>query len=378
MLRISDTIYWIPDGYAPDERGLAAVEAESAAFEGGTIIRRAASEDQVVLEAASVLREGGLVAFPTETVYGLGASAMNMHALLSVYKAKGRPTDNPLIAHISEWDQLEMLCGQVPPLAEKLARRFWPGPLSILLPAVRGLPAALTAGLPTVAVRMPGNALARKLISAVGVPLAAPSANLSGRPSPTEATHVLHDLRGRIAGVIEGGLCRVGIESTVVEIADGGIVILRPGSIGLDELAAAGSAHVRHVAPWDPDSDRRPRSPGQKYRHYAPRAPLFLVSGDCEAVRREIGERVRAARAAGRRVAVLSSFAEFADQVELSFPLTASGQPAEVARQLYRALRECDRARVQVIFAQGLPPGEETAAVMNRLTRAADGNLIRV
>lgn len=375
MGRGSETLYWVEEGRIPDARRLRIKRAQK---EAGCppLIWRETSAEQIVLEAAAVLRAGGLVAFPTETVYGLGASALDESAVQAIFVAKRRPADNPLIAHIAEYGQMEQLCGHVPSLAGKLAERFWPGPISILVPALPTLPLQLTAGLPQVAVRMPRHDLARRLIARTGVPIAAPSANLSGRPSPTEAEHVVADLGGRIAGIVDGGPCQVGIESTVVEIVEGTVVILRPGRISKEEIEAAGF-HARYDE--GSRSGDKPRSPGQKYRHYAPRAPLYLICGtDPTAVREELLRRVDEARARGLRAAALLSGPGPRPDADLVIALSESGDAGEAASLLYGALRACDDADMSIVLVEGFGRQEGAVALMNRLGKAAEDRVIFV
>lgn len=330
-------------------------------------------------EAAVILRAGGLVAFPTETVYGLGASVFNASALASVFAVKGRPADNPLIAHVSDMGQLELLAERVPPLCRALMDAFWPGPLSVLLPVRTGLPQELTAGLATVAVRMPRHPLALRLIREAGAPLAAPSANRSGRPSPTAAAHVLEDLGGAIDGVIDGGSCTIGIESTVIEVVGDAIVILRPGQIDVSALSAFGApvrydAHALQVsADTSAASGAAPRSPGQKYRHYAPRADLQVLMGRNAAFADFVQGALGNARAEGKRVAVLSRRDQVIPQADFSYVL---GEDDEMAARLYDALRACDSAGVDVIYLQGPQDEERSAALVNRLYKAAGGKML--
>lgn len=348
-------------------------------------IQRTLTAEEITTEAASILRAGGLVAFPTETVYGLGASVFNASALASVFAVKGRPADNPLIAHVADMGQLELLAERVPPLCRALLDAFWPGPLSMLLPVRTGLPQELTAGLATVAVRMPRHPLALRLIRETGAPLAAPSANRSGRPSPTTAAHVLEDLGGAIDGVIDGGPCTIGIESTVIEVVGDAIVILRPGQIDVSALSAFGvpvryDVHALQVsadtgAPSGAPGGAAPRSPGQKYRHYAPRADLQVLMGRNAAFADFVQGALGNARAEGKRVAVLSRRDQVIPQADFSYVL---GEDDEMAARLYDALRACDSAGVDVIYLQGPQDEERSAALVNRLYKAAGGKMLRI
>ncbi len=375
------TILWRTDSAAPMPG------------EGVRCVQRTLPARDIVTEAAAILRAGGLVAFPTETVYGLGASVLNESALARVFAVKRRPADNPLIAHVADMGQIEVVAEQIPPLCRTLMEAFWPGPLSILLPVRAGLPKELTAGLATVAVRMPRHPLALRLIREAGAPLAAPSANRSGRPSPTTAAHVLEDLSGEIDGVIDGGSCAIGIESTVIEVVGDAIVILRPGRIDASALSAFGvpvryDAHALRVsldtragggadmgADTDADIGAAPRSPGQKYRHYAPRADLQVLVGRDAAFVDFVGSALREAQVQGRRVAVLSRREQIFSQAAFSYVL---GEDDEMTARLYDALRACDSAGVDIIYLQGPQDEERSAALVNRLHKAAGGKMLRI
>lgn len=346
------------------------------------------------------LKHGALVAFPTETVYGLGASICCEDALARVFVAKGRPTDNPLIAHIASLHQLELLTSRVPHVAHTLMTAFWPGPLTLILPAATGLSPLLTAGLPTVGVRMPASEVARAIISQAGVPIAAPSANRSGRPSPTTAQHVLDDLAGRIDAVVDAGACAVGVESTVVAIDEDQhtLTVLRPGSVTRADLTTACGWPVAQFS----GTAARPQSPGQKYRHYAPAGRLEIVSGESEtSVCRAMAECIKAQRvedglAAGSvstvdrteysDIAVLAISPAVARAAQ-DWPCTvydlghsdpALGRARTVAAQLYAALRACDAALTRLIIVEYPPDQPEYEAVRDRLRRAAGGRVTSV
>ncbi len=435
-------------------------------------------------EAAAALAAGGVVAFPTETVYGLGADARNTEAVARIFAAKGRPSDNPLIVHLAAEDALDALVERVNDTERKLIRACWPGPLTLVLPVRAGAVSPLvTAGLDTVAVRVPAHEVARHLIAMSGCPLAAPSANRSGRPSPTEAAHVLEDLSGRIDGVVDGGETGIGLESTVIRVVGDAIHILRPGGVtgeqlqqiagpsvqvvdsggesseGVRDAAADGESTdgvrgvaadgtsmdiVRGVAAGgesvdgeravavdgDPASlrestlhvggerangsgtvrevrdrslvrrtesdaveaaefvaktsprDDRPRSPGVKYKHYAPQgAMLLVVSSDPERMVAAVREAADEARRAGHKVGIIASsehadgYAGFAEEVLVCGSRHA---PAEAARRLYALLRECDRLGMDAIFAEGFPETGIGAALMNRMRKAAGGRVREV
>lgn len=379
--RAVETVHWV----VAQHGGAAAPNNGGAQKVDGTrrtpmVVRRMLPADKVYEEAARIIKAGGLVAFPTETVYGLGADAGNERALRAIYAAKGRPADNPLIAHVAKIAHLSALCPAVPPLAQDLMAAFWPGPLTITLPVSASVPRALTAGLPHVAVRMPRHPVALALIEAVDAPVAAPSANLSGRPSPTLARHVLGDLAGRIEGVIDGGPCEVGIESTVVELApDGGIVILRPGAIGPDDLRRFG-VPISYDAAVFAAGDAAPRAPGQKYRHYAPHAPVLLLRGRMQsAARAELARLTLQLAASGANVAALTVSADQAPEgARLWLPLSRTAAVGEVTRELYRALRACDDEGVDHIVLEGISGDDAATAVMNRMIKAAGNRVVDV
>jgi len=337
---------------------------------------------RAIEKAARILQQGGLVAFPTETVYGLGADALNAQAVASVFTAKGRPPDNPVIVHVTDRGQVASLVRRVSGTAGSLMDAFWPGPLTLILPVQRGVPRAVTAGLSTVAVRMPGHPVALALIRAAGMPVAAPSANISGRPSPTTAGHVRHDLDGRIDAILDGGPAGIGVESTVVDLTRPVPVILRPGGvtpevlrgiIGAVEIDPAGAASVTN-SPGD-----RPRSPGLKYAHYAPRMPFVLVEGRPEAVASKIIELAGKHRSRGKRVGILSyqGGRDFSSTGEVVVAGDRE-KPETVAAELYSALRRFDELGVDLVLAEGLRDNGLGLAVMNRLRRAAGGRIVRV
>lgn len=344
------------------------------------------ASDSAIREASALLQAGRTVAFPTETVYGLGADARSDDAVARIYAAKGRPSDNPLIVHIARRAQLEELTEDVSPVAERLIARFWPGPLTIVFPAKPGvLSPKVTAGLNTVAVRMPDHPVALALIAASGCPIAAPSANRSGRPSPTRASHVLEDLAGRIAGVVDGGASGVGLESTVVEVRGDAITVLRPGGVSLEQLRdvapdVALDPALAQAAPPD-DASFQPRSPGMKYAHYAPRGRMLVVAGDAALVRQRILRELAHAREQGQRTGVLT-FDEHApaygEAAELVRTYGRASDYAEAAKRLYDALRAFDEAGIEFIVAEGLREEGIGHAVMNRLVKAASGHIVKV
>jgi len=347
--------------------------------------------ERAVAEAAALLREGGVVAFPTETVYGLGADAANREAVAKIFAAKGRPQDNPLIVHIADPAQAEALAAEVGPVERELMARFWPGPLTLVLPARPGAVCAeVTAGLDTVGVRMPAHPLALGLIRQAGVAVAAPSANRSGRPSPTTAAHVLADLAGRIAGVLDGGPAGIGVESTVIRVDETGrcIHLLRPGGVTADQLHRAAPHMDIHDASESAAEAAVARSPGMKYTHYAPRGALTVVRcGDPAAnpaearqrILRAIRRELEALRERGTKTGVLlfggGEPAGGPVQADLVLDLGPADRPEEAARRLYAALRRFDDAGTEVIFAEAMPETGIGRAVMNRLYKAAGGRV---
>lgn len=347
-------------------------------------------EPELIAIAAEIIHRGGLVGFPTETVYGLGANAWDQAAVARIFQAKGRPGDNPLIVHVAEPAMVRTLVSELPPLAEQLITQFWPGPLTLVLPRSAQVPDEVTAGLETVAVRMPAHPVALALISAAQVPIAAPSANRSGRPSPTTAEHVLADLGGKIEAILDGGPTGIGVESTVLDLTAGVPTILRPGGVTREELAAvlgqvAIDPHVEGKGVLSAGGGllAAPRSPGMKYTHYAPNAPLILVEGEESRVVEHILTLRARYRQSGKRVAVLAR-AETAGYYRQHYPpeflavLGGRDELAVVAARLYRTLRACDEAGVDVILAEGFPTQGLGAAVMNRLRRAAGQNIVLV
>ncbi|HHW13844.1 MAG TPA: threonylcarbamoyl-AMP synthase [Firmicutes bacterium] len=366
-----------------------------------------ARPDQAALQwAGEVLRQGGLVAFPTETVYGLGADALNPRAVRRIFAAKGRPADNPLIVHVAEREMLQGLVSGIPAVGRALMDRFWPGPLTLVLPKGERVPDEVTAGLPSVGIRMPDHDVALGLIAAAGVPVAAPSANRSGRPSPTTAAHVWEDLQGRVEIILDGGPTGVGVESTVVDVTGSVPVLLRPGGLPVEEIELVAGRVAVDPALQGKKVDR-PRAPGMKYTHYAPRAPLTLVapgpgSGPAE-VAAAAWRTVRELVAEGPSVPVgllalaenLSRHRQTAAAAGLPFtccdlaqepplqapPPPAAGilaleagpwaQPSRMAVRLFAALRWFDAAGVKAIVAEGIAPSGLGFAVMNRLRKAA-------
>ncbi|AEC51980.1 sua5 superfamily-related protein [Pyrococcus sp. NA2] len=321
--------------------------------------------------AARLIREGKLVAFPTETVYGLGADALNESAVRRIFEAKGRPADNPLIVHISSFSQVHELAREVPEEAKMLAREFWPGPLAIVLPKSEIVPKVTTGGLDTVAIRMPANKIALKLIELSGRPIAAPSANISGKPSPTSAEHVAEDFYGKIECIVDGGETKIGVESTVIDLTEWPPVLLRPGGLPLEEIERViGEVRV-HPAVYGKKVDVA-KAPGMKYRHYAPNAEVIVVEGSREKVGAKIRELVEEFKSKGLKVGVIGSADYGADEF---FFLGRSVE--EVARNLFKALRYMDRAGVDIVIAEGVEEKGLGLAVMNRLRKASGYRIVK-
>ena len=331
--------------------------------------------------AAEVLKKGGLVAFPTETVYGLGANALDGKAVLRIFDAKNRPADNPIIVHVANRDDIYVLAEHVPQIAEKLIDEFWPGPLTLLFVKSDAVPNAVTAGLATVAVRMPSHAVAHALISEAGVPVAAPSANLAGRPSPTSAKHVLDDLSGRIEVLIDGGEIGYGVESTVLDLTTDPPTVLRPGPVTVEELRkVVGEVEVHPIARAEvPIEVAIARSPGMKYRHYAPAAKVVVVEGPLEGIVKKVQELVDARRGLGEKVGVMAT-EETAPRYRADVVKVVGSRldPRTVAKNLFRTFREFDAECVKFVVAEGLEPAGIGLAVMNRLRKAAGYNIVRV
>ncbi|OPH51308.1 threonylcarbamoyl-AMP synthase [Paenibacillus ferrarius] len=335
-------------------------------------------------EAAMLLRRGETIAFPTETVYGLGADATNTQAVQRIFEAKGRPSDNPLIVHIADREQLSDLV-QPDSLTDEhrqLMDAFWPGPLTLVLPVqTGGISSLVTAGLATVGVRIPDHPVALELLREAGLPIAAPSANSSGRPSPTLASHVRDDLDGRIGGIVDGGATGVGVESTVIQLVDGQLFILRPGGVTAEQLQAALPAIRIHEPEQEEVRDSEiPRAPGMKYAHYAPKGYMHIVQGDkAEAVMAWIQADIQAAKARGESTGILT-FDERAGAYEADLVIACGSlaQPETIAQELYGALRRFDQEGIAYIAAEGCPETGIGLAIMNRLRKAAGHRLVRV
>ncbi|OAS88104.1 MULTISPECIES: L-threonylcarbamoyladenylate synthase [Metabacillus] len=325
-----------------------------------------------ITQAAHLLRENEVVAFPTETVYGLGANACSDEAVRKIYQAKGRPSDNPLIVHIASVNKLDEIVKDIPDYAYKLINEFWPGPLTLILPKKGDrLSTLVTAGLETVGVRMPSHPIALSLIREADVPIAAPSANQSGKPSPTHASHVYHDLNGKISGIIDGGATGVGVESTVLDCSSTVPTILRPGGVTKEQLESViGEVQLDQALI---DEGLAPKSPGMKYTHYAPNAPVVLVNGRLEFLQKIINKHQKE----GKKVGVLTT-EENINQLQAN-KVIACGRRANlqtVAAELYDVLRKFDDEEVDIIFSESFPQIGVGEAIMNRLLKAAGNQVI--
>lgn len=374
-------------------------------------------KDKELKEAAGILRSGGLVAFPTETVYGLGGNALDEDAARKIYAAKGRPSDNPLIAHVSCVEEVEPLVKEIPEAGRKLMEAFWPGPLTMIFPKSEKVPYGTTGGLDTVAIRMPDDPVANRLIALAGVPVAAPSANTSGRPSPTTADHVWQDMNGRIDMIIDGGPVGIGVESTIVDVSSAVPAVLRPGAITMEMLEEVlGEVSVDPAILGPLSADVRPKAPGMKYKHYAPKADLTLVEPGTGADRESRAEQVTGAeqkngadrntgaypetgldetqlQAMIRKVRELSR-----EKIEAGYKVgvictdesrdcytdgevrsigARKSQPS-VAHNLYALLREFDDLGVDYIFSESFPKDHLGQAIMNRLSKAAGYKIVKV
>ena len=327
-----------------------------------------------IMRVGQALKNGLLAAFPTETVYGLGANALDERAVAGIFAAKGRPQDNPLIIHVPSFDWLALYCHRVPKIAKILADAFWPGPLTLIVRKNDAVPDIVTAGLKTVAVRCPAHPIARALIEAAGVPIAAPSANRSGRPSTTSARHVIEDLSGRVAFIIDGGDCGVGLESTTIDLTVSPPRVLRPGGVTLEQLRdVLGDVEI-DPGLEDGTKTAKPKSPGMKYRHYAPIAPLTAVCGQPERSAAYILENAKP----GDGVLCYDEFLPLFSGYKAAISFGRAASPEEQAHSLFDALRRFDSVDVGAIFAQC--PGNEGLgyAIANRIKKAAGNRTVNV
>ena len=322
--------------------------------------------------AAEIIKNGGLVAIPTETVYGLGANGLDENAVARIFEAKGRPQDNPLILHVAEAQDMEKFCHSIPKSAYLLAEAFWPGPLTMVLPARDIVPKRTTAGLSTVAVRCPDSAVTRQIIRLSGVPIAAPSANISGKPSTTTAQHVLHDHDGKIAAIVDGGPCRVGVESTIVDLTEERPRLLRPGGVTPEELLALlGDLVVDKAVTAQIDQDTVVKAPGMKYRHYAPSEPVVIVSGS----REKAASYIHSHFAPGDRVLCFEEELPLYEGLN-PLPYGREADVSTLSAGLFAALRELDDPSIHQVYARCPVGGGIAYAVQNRLKKAAAFHIV--
>lgn len=349
------------------------METEIVRMDGGE------ADPQVLARAGQIIRGGGLVVFPTETVYGLGGDALNPASCEKIYAAKGRPSDNPLIVHIAEMEALSRIVRRIPEAAYLLAERYWPGPLTMIFEKTDLVPRQTTGGLGTVAVRMPSDPIARALIMASGGYIAAPSANRSGRPSPTLARYVVEDMDGRVDMIIDGGQALIGLESTIVDLTGDRPVILRPGYITQEMLNAVLESVETDSGVKGGDCGQPPRAPGMKYRHYAPRGSLVIVEGQAQETAAYINERLAREKERGKKTGVIATD-ETAGRYRAD-SIKSVGRRADeeqIARELFRILREFDDEGTQVICAESFGEDGLGAAIMNRLLKAAGHQVVRL
>lgn len=334
---------------------------------------------KIIEEAANIIKDGNLVAFPTETVYGLGADGLNEEAISKIFWAKGRPQDNPLILHISSSEELEPLVKEIPKKAKICMEAFWPGPLTMIFKKSEIIPDAITAGLETVAIRMPDNEIARRLIKGSEKPIAAPSANTSGRPSPTKAKHVYNDLKGKLELILDGGGTGFGLESTVLDLTEEIPMILRPGGITLEDLRKVlGEVQVDQGIINESDGII-PKSPGQKYKHYAPKAKMFIFKGPNKDVVSRIKEEKKKYEKEGKKVGIMCTDENYnLYSGENIISMGEKGDKEKIAHQLFDILRKFDETDVQIILSEAVDDSEIGMAIMNRLMKAASGQIINL
>lgn len=334
-------------------------------------------DTQAIKRAAELLKQGGLVAFPTETVYGIGANALNQSAIQKIYTAKGRPSDNPLIVHIAYTKDVYKYVENVSQDAIKLMNKFWPGPLTLIFNKKPIVSEFITGGLNTVAIRFPANEIAQAIIAEANLPIAAPSANRSGRPSPTRAKHVIEDLEGLVDMIIDGGKAQIGLESTVLDVTGNEPVILRPGSITKEMLEKEIGQVLIDPALLTGQEKAKPRSPGMKYRHYAPKGQLTVIYGKAEKAIMFINESVKAIKAEGKSVAVIATTEDEnlyeADKIMVIGSMNNSN---EIASNLFKILRKMDEQGIEFIFTRAFPEEDIGMATMNRLLKAAGNKKI--
>ena len=362
---------WPSSHHSPGKKADSSVKTEYVTMTEDAI------DEAAIARAGRILKDGGLVAFPTETVYGLGGDALNPESSKKIYAAKGRPSDNPLIVHVCRWEDVAPIVEEIPKEAEKLAAAFWPGPMTMIFNKSSLVPYETTGGLDTVAVRFPSNKIAAAMIRAGGGYIAAPSANKSGRPSPTEALYCKEDLDGKVEMIIDGGQVGIGLESTIIDLTEEKPTILRPGYITKEMLEKVlGEVDVDRTI-IAPNSGIRPKAPGMKYRHYAPQGDLAIVEGSPEHVVSYINEACGKAKAEGKVTGIICTD-ETRDRYQADYVYSAGTRSDEetVARQLFKILREFDDDGAQVLFSESFAGGGICMAIMNRLMKAAGQKVI--
>lgn len=338
-----------------------------------------ALDEKIINEAALKIKNGGIVAFPTETVYGLGANALDKEAVAKVFMAKGRPQDNPLIIHVADYD-IDKYVKDVPTIARDIIDKFWPGPITIILNKRDIVPSITSAGLNTIGVRMPQNNIARELIKASGVPIAAPSANISGRPSPTDMQSCVEDLYGRVDYIIGGEISLVGVESTIIDCTVTPICILRPGAITLEMIKDVDErAYIDPAILSKPNEDFKPKAPGMKYRHYAPKAPVKIVSGEIDKVVAKISEMVLNYNEQGKNVGIIATD-ETIDSYknEIVISLGSRSNLSDIGKNLFKVLRSFDSIDVSIILCEAFEEIGVGTAIMNRLKKSAGFDIIEI
>ena len=336
--------------------------------------------DAAFSEAAIIINKGGLVAFPTETVYGLGADATNPFASKRIYEAKGRPSDNPLIIHIYDLEQIKDYAGEIPDIAYVLAKRFWPGPLTMILKKKDIIPSETSGGLDTVGIRMPSDEVAREFLKYTSVAVAAPSANKSGRPSPTLASHVYEDMNNKIDMIIDAGDVEIGLESTIVDLTGEHLVILRPGAITLDMLREIDkAAYIDEAILKKPDKNLIPKAPGMKYRHYAPKAKLSIINASEKGFKNYVEQAIEINHSKNKKVGLILSKENKesfkADEIEY---IGSRDNEEEIAHNLFAILRNFDNKDIDIIYSECFDNKDLGLAIMNRLTKAAGYDIVEL
>lgn len=344
------------------------------------MLKEGSLDKSMIKEPAEAIKKGKLVIFPTETVYGLGANALDSDAVKKIFEAKGRPQDNPLIVHISDFDEIEPLVSSIPDVARKLMNEFWPGPMTMILPKANIIPDTTSASLPSVGIRMPSNIVARELIKQAGVPIAAPSANISGRPSPTDVERCIEDMDGKVDYILGGKMCDIGVESTVIDCTVDPICVLRPGGITIEMLKRIDkNAYIDPAIMKKPGKDFKPKAPGMKYRHYAPKAHVKIINGDLQKTIAKINEMMQNYIDGNKKVGVMAT-----DETKLLYnnglvkSLGSRKDMLSISKNLFETLRSFDDDNVDIILSEGFEEIGVGVAVMNRLKKSAGFDILTV